>query len=88
MYDWAELRHFKYLLAILEKNGFRAAADVLHTTQPNLSAQAKQFQENSGLLQEWPYTTHSDRRRVPHDRQGIARRTGRGNGCPSGGRTG
>jgi len=49
MYDWAELRHFKYLLAILEKNGFRAAADVLHTTQPNLSAQAKQFQENSGL---------------------------------------
>ena len=41
MYDWAELRHFRYLLAIVEKNGFRAAADVLHTTQPNLSAQAK-----------------------------------------------
>jgi DNA-binding transcriptional LysR family regulator len=49
MYDWAEFRHFMYLLAVLEQNGFRAAAEVLHTTQPNLSAQAKQFQENSGI---------------------------------------
>ena len=49
MYDWAEYRHFKYLLEILNRKGFRAAADQLHTTQPNLSAQAKQFQENSGL---------------------------------------
>jgi DNA-binding transcriptional LysR family regulator len=49
MYDWAEFRHFTYLLAVLEQNGFRAAAEVLHTTQPNLSAQAKQFQENSGV---------------------------------------
>jgi len=49
MYDWAEYRHFTYLLAVLEQNGFRAAAEVLNTTQPNLSAQAKQFQENSGV---------------------------------------
>jgi DNA-binding transcriptional LysR family regulator len=43
--DWAEFRHFRYLLAILEHLGFRAAAEHLHTAQPNLSAQAKQFQE-------------------------------------------
>jgi DNA-binding transcriptional LysR family regulator len=49
MYDWAEYRHFRYLLAVLERIGFRAAAEELHTTQPNLSAQAKTFQEQSGL---------------------------------------
>src|SRR5277367_3414911 len=45
MNDWAEFRHFKYLLAIVEHKGFRAAAEQLHTAQPNLSAQAKQFQD-------------------------------------------
>ena len=49
MYDWAEFRVLKYLLAIVELNGFRAAAEYLNTAQPNLSAQAKQFQEASGL---------------------------------------
>ena len=49
MYDWAEFRHFRYLLAILEQGGFRAAADYLYTTQPNLSVQAKQFQENLSI---------------------------------------
>jgi DNA-binding transcriptional LysR family regulator len=33
------------LLAILDLKGFRAAAEQLHTTQPNLSMHAKQFQE-------------------------------------------
>jgi len=47
MHDWAEFRHFRYLLAILQQQGFRAAADVLHTAQPNLSIQARQFQENA-----------------------------------------
>ncbi len=47
MNDWAEFRHFKYLLAIAEHKGFRAAAEYLHTAQPNLSAQAKQFQDFS-----------------------------------------
>lgn len=45
MYDWAEFRHFRYLLTILELRGFRAAAEELRTSQPNLSIQAKQFQE-------------------------------------------
>lgn len=45
MYDWAEFRHFRYLLAILERRGVRAAAEQLFTTQPNLSIQARQFQD-------------------------------------------
>jgi len=49
MNDWAEFRHFKYLLAIAEHKGFRAAAEYLHTAQPNLSAQAKQFQDFSEI---------------------------------------
>ena len=49
MYDWAELRHFRYLLAILERQGFRVAAEELHTSQPNLSVQARQFQENASV---------------------------------------
>jgi DNA-binding transcriptional LysR family regulator len=49
MNDWAEFRHFKYLLAIVEHKGFRAAAEQLHTAQPNLSAQAKQFQDLSAI---------------------------------------
>ena len=46
MYDWAELRH---LLAILERQGFRVAAEQLHTSQPNLTVQARQFQENASI---------------------------------------
>jgi len=49
MNDWAEFRHFKYLLAILEYKGFRAASEHVHTAEPNLSVQAKQFQENFGI---------------------------------------
>jgi DNA-binding transcriptional LysR family regulator len=49
MSDWAEFRHFKFLLAIAEYSGFRAAAQHLHTTEPNLSVQAKQFQEMFGI---------------------------------------
>ena len=45
MNDLAEFRHFKYLLAIVEHKGFRAAAEYLRTAEPNLSVQAKQFQE-------------------------------------------
>lgn len=49
MHDWAEFRHFRYLLAILEKQGFRSAAEHLHTSQPNLTVQARQFRENSSV---------------------------------------
>jgi DNA-binding transcriptional LysR family regulator len=49
VYDWAELRHFRYLLAILERQGFRVAAEELHTSQPNLTVQARQFQEQASI---------------------------------------
>ena len=49
MYDWAQFRHFRYLLVILEKQGLRVAADELHTSQPNLTVQARQFQEYSSV---------------------------------------
>ena len=49
MNDWAEFRHFKYLLAIVEHKGFRAAAEHLRTAEPNLSVQARQFQEEFAI---------------------------------------
>lgn len=49
MYEWAEFRHFRYLLKILEKGGFRAAADELYTSQPNLTVQARQFQDQASV---------------------------------------
>jgi DNA-binding transcriptional LysR family regulator len=49
MYDWAEFRHFRYLLKILEKGGFRAAAEELYTSQPNLTVQARQFQDKAAV---------------------------------------
>lgn len=45
MNEAAEFRHFKYLLAVAEHKGFRAAAEHLNTSQPSLSKQAKEFQE-------------------------------------------
>lgn len=49
MYDWAEFRHFAYLLKILEKGGFRVAAEELHTSQPNLTVQARRFQDQASV---------------------------------------
>jgi len=49
MHDWAEFRHFLYLLKILEKGGFRVAAEELHTSQPNLSVQARRFQDYASI---------------------------------------
>jgi DNA-binding transcriptional LysR family regulator len=49
MYDWAEFRHFLYLLTILEKGGFRVAAEELHTSQPNLTVQARRFQDHASV---------------------------------------
>lgn len=49
MRDWAEFRHFRYLLSILERGGFRLAAEQLNTSQPNLTVQARQFQESASI---------------------------------------
>jgi DNA-binding transcriptional LysR family regulator len=45
MNNWVEFRHFRYLLAIVEHKGFRAAAKHLRTAESNLSVQARQFQK-------------------------------------------
>jgi DNA-binding transcriptional LysR family regulator len=44
MHDRAEFRHFRYLLAILERGGFRAAAEHLHALQSNLTMWVRHFQ--------------------------------------------
>lgn len=49
MDDYAEFRHFRYLLAIVEHGGFRAAAAALHTSQPSMSRQVREFQERYRL---------------------------------------
>jgi DNA-binding transcriptional LysR family regulator len=49
MNDFAEFRHFRYLLEILEQEGLRPAAENLHTTPPNLCKQALEFQERFQL---------------------------------------
>jgi len=68
MYEWAEFRHFKYLLTILELRGFRAAAEKLYTAQSNLSTQAKQFQEAASVRL---YDKLKDGRIMPTD-TGVA----------------
>jgi DNA-binding transcriptional LysR family regulator len=47
--DFAEFRHFRYLLAVAQHKGFRAAAEALNTAQPSLSRQIKEFQEYYNL---------------------------------------
>jgi DNA-binding transcriptional LysR family regulator len=49
MNDFAEFRHFKYLLEVLVQEGFRPAAENLYTTPPNLCKQAQEFQEQFHL---------------------------------------
>ena len=45
LYEWAAFRHFQSLLTILKLKRFRASAEQLPTTQPNLSMHAQQFRE-------------------------------------------
>jgi DNA-binding transcriptional LysR family regulator len=47
--DFAEFRHFRYLLAVAQRKGFRAAAEALNTAQPSLSRQIKEFQDYYNL---------------------------------------
>ena len=69
--DWAEFRHIRYLLAIVENESLRAAADQLHTSEPNLSVQARQFQETFALQL---YVKGKDRR-IELTETGIAFRS-------------
>jgi len=68
MNDFAEFRHFKYLLEILLQESLRSAADHLNTTPPNLCKQALEFQERFHLRL---YQKRRDNRIVP-TKTGIA----------------
>jgi DNA-binding transcriptional LysR family regulator len=49
MDDYAEFRHLRYLLAIIEHKGLRAAAEALNLSEPSLSRQARDFQQHYKL---------------------------------------
>lgn len=43
------LRQLEYVVAIEDRGGFQAAADACHVTQPGLSAQVRQLEEDLGV---------------------------------------
>lgn len=50
MSNQLEIRHFKYFLAVAEELHFRRAAEKLYISQPGLSRQVKQMEEDLGII--------------------------------------
>jgi hypothetical protein len=49
MYDWAELYQFKFLPAILKRQGTGVAAEELHTSRPKLIVGVRQLPTNPSV---------------------------------------
>ena len=62
-----ELRVLKYFLTVADEGNFTKAADILHVTQPTLSRQLMELEEEMGtpLLIRGKAFCYADRGRVP-----------------------
>jgi DNA-binding transcriptional LysR family regulator len=45
-----ELRQVRYIVAVVESLGFRKASNIMHVSQPSLSVQIKQLENELGVI--------------------------------------